>query len=565
MKKSYLLVLVLCISFFACKEDSNLFILDDTDTINYIGGKFGGVVTDEFNSPIANAHVTIGDQSTSTDANGVFFIKHIAVDEKRAFLEIEKSDFFKGYKAFVPSATGISNLKIKLLSKANIGSFDASEGGNIELSGGGRLIIEPNSLVLQSGIPYTGDVQVAGRYLNPLSNDIGEKMPGQLRGINLNDESVVLQNYGMMTVQLFTNNGQILQLGTAKRATLHFPIPPELQNSAPADIDMWYFDAANGLWQKKRNAEQSDNNFIGEIDRFSFWSCNIAFPIIEFQSSIKDQAGNPLSNFTSQILYTESMIATNVQSSSNGEFADGIPAEELLTLQVISPCGETIITAPIGPFNSNINLEAFSVEIQSQGINGILTDCENEPISDGYVQLNNNGIKYLFFPGNDGQFTGTIPTCGSESLVLTGYDIHNNKQSAPNIIDINQATSIELNTCDAMGEFIIYQVNGNSFMNYQASLIQDSFGQTSLFSEDTQNGECSFSFAGIDTGIFGFEAFFNFNGLTAQQGSTPDLNVTVTYYGEIGDFVIGTFDGSFVSPTGETHQVNGNFKIYRDN
>ncbi|MDB2656799.1 carboxypeptidase-like regulatory domain-containing protein [Crocinitomicaceae bacterium] len=119
----------------------------------------GGLVVDEFDTPVDNALITIGNQTTYTNENGQFYVTAISVDSERAYVKVEKTGYFLGARAFNPEANSIHSIKIKLLAKNAVGSFNNNSGG-VVVSSGVSLTFEPRDISLQNGTPYNGAVTV---------------------------------------------------------------------------------------------------------------------------------------------------------------------------------------------------------------------------------------------------------------------------------------------------------------------------------------------------------------------------------------------------------------------
>ena len=106
MKKIILFVLAGMLVFASCKKDP---VIDDTPppvdttrTFINVNTSVAGIVTDINNAPISDAIVTFGNETSNTDANGVFKFENVTVPENRAFELLRKLDISMDLEHFSP-------------------------------------------------------------------------------------------------------------------------------------------------------------------------------------------------------------------------------------------------------------------------------------------------------------------------------------------------------------------------------------------------------------------------------------------------------------------------------
>ena len=126
--------------------------------------------------------ISFGEKNTTTDQNGIFKIDDATVIQNRAYVKVFKEGYFHGSRNFVAFPNQRSFVKIVLLEKQILGNVSPM-GGKIEMSNGVKLHFPPNAIAQADGTIYTGIVDVAVQYLDPMASDIFEIMPGNLRGI----------------------------------------------------------------------------------------------------------------------------------------------------------------------------------------------------------------------------------------------------------------------------------------------------------------------------------------------------------------------------------------------
>ena len=187
MKKIILLVLASILVFASCKKDpviidDNPPPIDNVRNFVNVNTSVSGQVIDVNNAAIADAIVSFGNTTTTTDVNGIFKFENVSVPENRAYVKVEKAGYFHGSRTFFAFANQRSNVKISLLEKTIQGNVDAS-GGTVTTPEGVKLVFPANAVADANGNLYTGTVQVAAQYLDPTADNILTIMPGDLRGI----------------------------------------------------------------------------------------------------------------------------------------------------------------------------------------------------------------------------------------------------------------------------------------------------------------------------------------------------------------------------------------------
>jgi len=75
---------------------------------------FKGKVTDDNDNPLDGAQVKIGNDMTTTDANGFFMIRGAEVYEKFAYITVEKQGYLKASRSMIPT-TGMNDADIKAM------------------------------------------------------------------------------------------------------------------------------------------------------------------------------------------------------------------------------------------------------------------------------------------------------------------------------------------------------------------------------------------------------------------------------------------------------------------
>ncbi|MGB8193286.1 MAG: carboxypeptidase-like regulatory domain-containing protein, partial [Chitinophagaceae bacterium] len=392
----YLTTLLLAILAFAgnCRK-SEFSLESQSQTVSFT---ISGRVLDKNNVPVSQAEVKAGGAVTTTDANGNFTLDNVRSKKNAAYVQVLKAGYFPGSRTFVAHAQAINYVSIRLIDKEVTGSFAATGGGSVNLSSGGSVNFQPNSIAdAASGAVYTGTVFVSAFFIDPSLQDFTSIMPGDLRGTNASGQERGLESFGMMAVELNGPGGQKLQLASSKKATIKFPIPAALLSDAPATIPLWYFDEATGMWKEEGSATKQGSEYIGEVGHFSFWNCDAPFQLVNFEAIVKDQNGNAVANAEVRIKKVSDGSIGCGRTDGAGKVSGKIPANEALTIKVIDRCNATLYTQNIGPFAANVNLETINVNVSPNTIltvTGTAVNCSNAAVTNGFVHVALDGMSF---------------------------------------------------------------------------------------------------------------------------------------------------------------------------
>jgi uncharacterized protein (TIGR02145 family) len=440
-----------------CKKDnpeplnptpSGLFGANKTITLK-------GTVIDENGQPVEGATVSVGNKTTQTNNNGMFSLANSPVFDKLGFVKVAKLGYFQGSRTFVPSNTG-NVVNIRLLTKINVGSVSATQGGTIQ-SQGVAIDFAPNSFT-KNGSAYTGLVSVALKYINPESTFFADEMPGNLLAVQ-DGGMRGLTSYGMIAVELTDNTGAELQIATGQTATVTFPLSSGLLNSAPQTIDLWSFDENNGYWKHEGVATLQGNSYTAQVSHFSFWNCDVPWAMVMLNGRIKDNNGNPIQG-ANIIIQSSNNGSAYSYSNANGEFGGYVPMNEALILSIQLLCNnamQTVFTTQIGPFGVDTNLGDLIVN-NSQNttiVTGTVVDCNNNLVTNGSIStssgnffLNNGVFSFLVCGGSvsitaHSQFASGQP----QTLSISGSTTNVGAiQACNNGAQVGSVTDIDGNT-----------------------------------------------------------------------------------------------------------------------
>lgn len=430
-----------------------------------IQSTIGGKVIDESNNSIANALVTIGNQTTNTNEDGVFLIQNVSVDSKRAYVKVYKSGYFLGSRAVKPSSSASSFVKIKLLTKSTTGSFNSSVGGTISVNGGASLIFEEGDVSLENGSPYNGSVTVYAKYINPTRPDLGEVMPGNLAAINSNGEAVILETFGMLSVELSGSNGEALNIAPGRTVELKFPVVNEQSAHAPGNIPLWYFDEVTGNWQEEGSAIRDGDLYSGHVSHFSIWNCDYPYTMKTVKMRI-ESGGQPVANALIQVTdqsntYTHGYSYTN----SNGELEEMVPGDLAVKFIIKDECGNESYSQNVNPGLTDIDFGTIQINPPNSSIfTATIRKCSGTPVPNAVVAVNMGGSTVILTADNNGSINAVVLTCNVSSIEVTAYDYGTALQSTPANYSVGAFINAGIiSLCSQADEYFIFTANSMTY------------------------------------------------------------------------------------------------------
>lgn len=344
-----------------------------------------GIVSDgEF--PLVNATVKcgFGAESVQTDPNGFFLLTACESYDRYGFVTIEYPGYFTGYRQYFPPPSGQVVLHVNMLPHDEVVSFEASAGATIDADWG-TIEFAPSSFAI-NGLLYTGTVEAFTQYVAPSRNDLFDVIPGGLTG--LDEEGVkVLETFGMLGVELFSDDGQALDVILPAQTSLL--IDDEQLAFAPDDIDLWSLDPQTGMWTIEGQATRTEDVYQMELPHFSWWNIDVPSTFVWMEGTVEREEV-PIGDAVVTI-YTESIGCASTMTNSVGQFAGMVPRDQVLTAEV-SVCeefGSTLVIGELdfGPLQDSTNITVDALYYENYFIQGQFVGCEGDPIQYGYMMV----------------------------------------------------------------------------------------------------------------------------------------------------------------------------------
>ncbi|MEZ4966780.1 MAG: carboxypeptidase-like regulatory domain-containing protein [Saprospiraceae bacterium] len=552
-------LLLLGAGWFACRDKDPLPFVPDAD-ITFVGN-----VVDEAGDPVSGAQVFAGSESATTDNNGVFRLPAVSLPEDDAIISVRKAGYFEFSRAYIVEDGATMEVTVRLLQKTQVGQINAASGGTVQVPGGPTLVFPAGA------VDYNGSVSVSARYLDPNDPELSTFMPGDLRAIGVDGSRSTLATFGMLAVELNGAGGQVLNITDDSEVEIRMPIPANQLAAAPADIPLWYFDLDKARWIEEGAAQKSGAEYVGKVKHFSYWNCDIPLPLVKVSGKVyleNDQ--NPLS---AHVVFSYSLYSGKCHgwTDMNGCFNGEIPRDVQLELRIyLDGCPDPVYTATVGPFADDVVLPPIIItgsQVPFVTIDGHLEDCNGQAVINGYVKVEIGSNRLLLYTDANGDFSRAVNNCGNNtSGTATGYDLSNLLESTPLPFSIS-GSSVSLGNiqaCNALTEYIIYNLDGQSFtqLNVSGSVFN---GSTFLSSSDSLVQQfIQFSFTNNNqTGSYPLDFIF-VNGVEAGNQALGGVLTDVTEAGNVGEPIKGTFGGSFNAPNGNNHTISGSYRVIRD-
>ena len=476
-KLSFLFIICIVALLPACDRDEDIerIVQENRDFGIEIGrASFFGRLMDESGEPVADALIHAGDQSTRSDIDGHWELNSTTINLDHAYIRVEAEGYMHGSRTLNIRNNSRTEVEIELLSEQQPYTFQSSVGGNFPIQETGTVIRFPaNAISRADGQPYNGEVLLSARYLDPSNPAIFRQMPGDLRALDSLGQPRVLVSFGMVAATLRTPSGEQLQIADGFTASLSISLPQEALAHAPASIPLWYFDQIAGVWKQEGQAHREGNRYLAEVGHFSFWNCDVPYPLVEICGRIlqvRGESGND----------TVPMRGAHIRISSaaygmrggftdqDGQFCALVPANEPLDLLLFDRCGNMVTAATLGSFSSNTILG----NIVFQGVTGSFhlrgqALCNGTAATQGSFLVRQDGqAVHSGRLNSDGSFAVDLRICSTEPVSVSVLDYGTLTRSAPLEIMLNSDTldagDIEL-CSQPITEFFFISIDGVEF------------------------------------------------------------------------------------------------------
>lgn len=460
----------------------------------YTTGSLSGLVIDAELHAIANAEIELNGQITTTGENGVFIFNDISALTTGSLVKIRKEGYFDGFKLITMEPEEQSILKINMVKESRVGSFASTNAVTLDVNGA-KLSLPANGYTYENGTAYSGVINVNAHWYDPTDEQTITSMPGDLRGLDQEGTPVQLTTYGMMAVELYSAQGETLQLDTNSKAQLTFPLPPNSQ--APTSIPMWHFDEETGVWIEEGIAKREGADMVGEVTHFSFWNCDVPDTGVRVKGRVvSSQLGlTSLSGLTVVITDLENMISGYGTTNKEGIFSGMVPIDRNLSMSIYS-CGDLVSIYDIGILSQDSDLGDMLIDVNNQiHVSATLLDCDLSLLHDGgAIITTENSIDLVAV--NRGQVNHIVFSCATDKVFVQGWNNRDGEFSSKREFDIDGATVQcgAITVCGgAVAKGIRFSLGGSaaiSLSDVTVSIVDDTF--IHIYAEQEGGGDDPF-------------------------------------------------------------------------
>jgi len=433
------------------------FILEEASMVGQpqvtVFGSLVGLITDDSGNLVDGATVSLGNHVTHSNEFGVFEFQDILMPEEGAYVQVKKVGYFNGSRSFSTELNQTPYVRVELINKDVIDYVDTNVGGEVEI-GNTKVNLPAGEYRLQDGSIYSGELEVYATYLDPTVRETYKQMPGELSGINKEDEVKALASYGTIGFELTNAAGENVSLPNGEEAVIWMNVPASLISSAPNSIALWYFDELDGIWKEEGTASLVVNGYVGRIKNLSFWNFSEPYNAVDLNGIVLIQ-DEPYVGAEIKITDLNSGTYRFGTSGEQGFFKGKVPAGSNLLLEILDLCGDGVYELSLGSLSDDLDVATIEIEdgnvagVELVSVSGILFNCEEENIEQGYVVVSNDEINFIIAVEEDGSFNAEIPACSPDELVeVYGVDLSNDILSFPEYGPLNELNDLFLFACD---------------------------------------------------------------------------------------------------------------------
>ena len=287
-------------------------------TVPSLGNLTGRAVDAATGVGIAGVSVKVGNISVLTDASGAFSHGAVAVQE-RVSVQFDSPDYAETTRIARVSASGSSDVQVRMLKVGVSASVDVAAGGTVSLAGStARVSLPANGVQRADGSVPAGAMTVKLTAIDPASDS--SVMPGDFTTL-VEERALPIESFGAINVRLSDAAGAALNLRAGQSATIRIPLASRSAN-APATIPLFYFDGAAGRWVQQGTASLAGSGasryYEGTVSHFSTWNADQVYDTVRVLGCLADAAGTPIAGAQ---LHSDGVDYSGTSSAISG--ADG--------------------------------------------------------------------------------------------------------------------------------------------------------------------------------------------------------------------------------------------------
>ncbi len=353
-----------------------------------------GTIESSDGTALAEAHVIFEGKTVQTDEFGFFsFPEKVEVNAQNTFIKVVKEGYFDGFRSFKANASEANIVNVQLLQKAVSKPVSSVEATEINIDGV-DLSFDEESFVYADGKQVAGDVTVSGDYLDSSDGQITEIMPGSLLGVREDEELVMLQNYGMVNIELTDAENNEVEVAKGKKVSLTLPA----EEDAPNEIGLWHFNETHGIWVQSGTATKVGEEYLAEVTHFSTWLLAVDVEGYSLELEIFDQSDEPMVGSEVLVEFENGRPVGSFITDTEGKITlERASATQKMVINVIEGCG-TIPPVSFNAITENTSKKVVFTIDNRKVVEGAISGCEDKLSNQVFSLVHNSGGSRKIYP-----------------------------------------------------------------------------------------------------------------------------------------------------------------------
>lgn len=277
-------------------------------------------------------------------------------------------------------------------------------------------------------------------------------------------------------------------------------------------------------------------------------------------AKLADNNGKPLPNLFVKIASPshpeDGVSITTSDAQGNVTAYTSENTAKLLTVYGSLNCGSPVFSTSFNTTNEDTGIGTLTISaLITANLSGNIVDCNNQPVTSGYVTVQKDQKNYQYGINSDGTFNFNIPICNAtspEPVTIITEDNATSQTSPPLNISLNAGNNNigSLTACanNSSGEYMNYTIDSAHY-----SLVSP----VDTFTEAIIPGNNWTGISGVDRSGTGLSVYFTLTGTVAvgsqdlsidefdigqeygRNATTPLPIVNLTEYGPVGGYIAG--------------------------
>lgn len=340
------------------------------------GGTITGKVVSREGQPIANATVSAGNRSTSSNAAGLYTLSAVAAGTRVAVKAVA-DNYAETLKTTAVSNGSSSTIDLPMLAVGATASIDPAAGGTVSMNNSPAQVTLPAAgLARVDGSAINGAVKAQITPINPALDS--KLMPADFTTIAGDGTARTIESYGALVVNLTDAQGVRVNLANGKSSTIRIPVGSR-SSARPASIPLYYLDEASGRWVEQGSAALSPDStyYEGTVSHFSTWNADFLYDSVNVVGCVLNAQNAPapagVTVGSDGIDYSgTSSVLTDAQGCYTLPIKSGGKAEVTAVLDSASGL-QFSNSLSAGPSGTTINLAPLVLAAQTNSVKIKLT------------------------------------------------------------------------------------------------------------------------------------------------------------------------------------------------